>query len=76
MPIRVSSPPDKSLLTVVDADPALAEDGDIIVNSTTDKIKIWYENVWNVIEIVITPGEQATPQTGNPMGLLLAITYP
>ena len=62
-------------MEVVSTNPLQGTDGQIIVNSTTNEIKIWYNNVWNTIGITITPGEAATPVTGNPIGLLLALTY-
>lgn len=37
------------------ADPVSGYDGQIIVNSTTNQIKIWYGSGWNVLGITITP---------------------
>lgn len=62
-------------MEVVSSDPWPGTDGQVIVNSTTNEIKIYYNGVWNTLGITITPGEVPEPETGNPIGLLLALTY-
>lgn len=62
-------------IEVASTDPLTGYDGQIIVNSTTNEIKIYYNGVWNTLGITITPGEVPKPETGNPIGLLLALTY-
>lgn len=37
------------------ADPVSGIDGQIFINSSTNVIKVWYNNAWNTIDITITP---------------------
>ena len=71
----ITSLKDLVIFTVVASDPATGIDGQMIINSTTDEIKVWYNGIWNTIDITITPGVVAVPVTGNPIGLLLTLTY-
>lgn len=60
-------------LDSVTSDPASGTTGQLILNTTDDTIKIYYAGSWQTLH-TLTPA--ATIEAGNPMGLLLSLTYP
>lgn len=60
-------------LDSVSSDPASASEGSIILNTTDHTIKIYYSGSWQTLHTLTAAG---TIEAGNPMGLLLTITYP
>lgn len=56
-PLIVLDKIDKTAWTVHNGEPATGNfDGEIIIDSSTNEFKIWYNEVWNVLGITITPG--------------------
>lgn len=53
------------------SDPSTANDGETIINTSDNKMKIYYSFAWQDLHTLTT----TTPLTGNPMGLLLTLTY-
>jgi len=60
-------------IQIVSSDPLTGTNGQIIVNSTENKIKVYYNSVWNELGITITPGEAVVPETGTPFGAWLGL---
>lgn len=56
---------------LVSADPANGRDGQLIINTTDNKFKVYYSNAWQDLHTLTV----ATPLQGNPIGLLLTLTY-
>lgn len=56
-PLVILTQKDVTAWKVVIADPAVGDfDGQAIINSSDNKIKIWYNSTWNTVEVTITPG--------------------
>ena len=56
-PLVILTQKDVTFWKVVTADPANGDfDGQTIINSATNEIKIWYNSTWNTLGLTITPG--------------------
>lgn len=53
------------------SDPSSAAEGTIILNTTDHKIKVYYSSSWQDLHTLTA----STPLQGNPIGLLLVLTY-
>lgn len=51
----IPSAKDKVIFRVASSDPATGIDGQLLINTTTNEIKVWYSSGWNVLGITITP---------------------
>lgn len=54
-PLVILAGKDKTPWTVVSSDPASGFDGQIIINSTDNTAKVWYNYTWNTW-FTLTPG--------------------
>lgn len=62
-PLILLTSKDKTAWEVYTSDPVSGDfDGQIIINSTDNVFKIWYNGTWNTLGITITPG---TPPTAS-----------
>lgn len=62
---------DKGILLEYSTDPGYGEEGQLIINTTEHKIKVWYSSQWQVISTLVGTDRN----TGSPTGLLLTLTY-
>ena len=72
---HIPSKKDKAIFTIASSDPSSGVDGELFINSSTNEMKVWYNNAWNGIDITINPYIVGPPPTGSSIGLLLALTH-
>jgi len=57
------------------SDPANPYDGQVYLNTSTNQIKVYYASQWQVLHTLTKTAPAINIQKGQPMGLLLALTY-
>lgn len=60
-------------LKEVTSDPPTGTKNQLILNTSSNQIKIWYSGQWQVLHTLVPP--MVNIKQGQPMGLLLALTY-
>lgn len=62
---------ENSFKGVLSSEPSSPSNGWFYINSTNNTLYVYYAGIWQALHVLSTP----TIQTGNPIGLLLGLTY-